>query len=124
MVANLQNNDDTEVKRLERNYNLPPSLSCLIIASALFLSADAFGVSATVRGKAELLGAVAKASDGNGLLVQDLDILRNILYSGVWTRYQMAQQKNEEEDICTEIRELLSLRARSPTSATMELQTQ
>lgn len=30
-------------------------------------------------------------------LVQDLDILRNILYSGVWTRYQMAQQKNEEE---------------------------
>ena len=52
-----------------------PFLSCLIIASALFLSADAFGVSATVRGKAELLGAVAKASDGNGLLVQDLDIV-------------------------------------------------
>ena len=52
-----------------------PFLSCLIIASALFLSADAFGVSATVRGKAELLDAVAKASDGNGLLVQDLDIV-------------------------------------------------
>lgn len=52
-----------------------PFLSCLIIALALFLSADAFGVSATVRGKAELLGVVAKASDGNGLLVQDLDIV-------------------------------------------------
>ena len=47
----------------------------MIVAAALFLSADAFGVSATVRGKAELLGAVAKASDGNGLLVQDLDIV-------------------------------------------------
>ena len=48
-------------------------LSCVIVAAALFLSADAFGVSATVRSKAELLDAVAKASDGNGLLVQDLD---------------------------------------------------
>ena len=50
-------------------------LSCVIVAAALFLSADAFGVSATVRSKAELLDAVAKASDGNGLLVQDLDIV-------------------------------------------------
>ena len=50
-------------------------LSCVIVAAALFLSADAFGVSATVRSKAELLDAVAKASDGNGLLVQDLDVV-------------------------------------------------
>ena len=51
------------------------SLSYLIAATALFLSADAFGLSATVRSKAELLDAVAKASDGNGLLVQDLDVV-------------------------------------------------
>ena len=30
-------------------------------------------------------------------LVQDLDILRNILYSGVWTRYRMAQKNNEKK---------------------------
>ena len=51
------------------------SLSYLIAATALFLSADAFGLSATVRSKAELLDAVAKASDGNGLLLQDLDVV-------------------------------------------------
>ena len=50
-------------------------LSCLIIASALFLTADAFGVPATVRSRDELLDAVAKASDGKGLLVQDLDVV-------------------------------------------------
>ena len=51
------------------------SLSCLIIALALFLTADAFGVPATVRSRDELLDAVAKASDGKGLLVQDLDVV-------------------------------------------------
>ena len=50
-------------------------LSCLILVSALFLTADAFGVSATVRSRDELLDAVAKASDGKGLLVQDLDVV-------------------------------------------------
>lgn len=30
-------------------------------------------------------------------LVQDLDILRNILYSGVWTQYRMAQKNNEKK---------------------------
>ena len=50
-------------------------LSCLIIASALFLTADAFGVPATVRSRDELLDAVAKAADGKGLLVQDLDVV-------------------------------------------------
>ena len=50
-------------------------LSCLIAVAALFLSVDAFGLSATVRSKAELLDAVAKASDGKGLLVQDLDVV-------------------------------------------------
>ena len=48
---------------------------CLAGALALFLSPDAFGVSATVRSRAEFLGAVAKASDGKGLLVQDLDVV-------------------------------------------------
>ena len=30
-------------------------------------------------------------------LVQDLEILRNILYSGVWTRYRMVQKNKEKE---------------------------
>ena len=42
---------------------------------ALFLTADAFGVPATVRSRDELLDAVAKASNGKGLLVQDLDVV-------------------------------------------------
>lgn len=50
-------------------------LSCLIFALPLFLTADAFGVSATVRSKDELLNAVAKASNGKGLLVEDLDVV-------------------------------------------------
>ena len=50
-------------------------LSCSIAVAALFLSVDAFGLSATVRSKSELLDAVAKASDGKGLLVQDLDVV-------------------------------------------------
>ena len=31
-------------------------------------------------------------------LVQDVDILRSVLYSGVWTRYQMKQEKRDAED--------------------------
>ena len=30
-------------------------------------------------------------------LVQDVDILRNILYSGVWTRYALMQQQRQKE---------------------------
>ena len=31
-------------------------------------------------------------------LVEDLSILRNILYSGVWTKYQAIQRKRAEEE--------------------------
>ena len=30
-------------------------------------------------------------------LVQDADILRNILYSGVWTRFSLLQRKRQKE---------------------------
>ena len=55
------------------NYCINQSVSITLLA--LFLTADAFGVSATVRSRDELLGAVAKASNGKGLLVEDLDVV-------------------------------------------------
>ena len=32
-------------------------------------------------------------------IIQDVQILRNILYSGVWTRFQAARQKKEQESV-------------------------
>ena len=47
----------------------------LLVAMALFVATDSFGVMATVASKADFLAAVVKASDGNGRLQQDLDVV-------------------------------------------------